>query len=99
MTDCPICGALLGPAAITAPDRGQATPGEFGVAICPGCGAGVTLPRVGAGELAAFYPAGYGPHEGVERGLLSLVSRAIRWMQGRLAWRRPPIAALADRQP
>lgn len=84
---------------MASPDRGHATPGRFAVAICAGCSAGVTLPPATAEDLAAFYPAGYGPHTGVERRVLRLISRAIQRLQGALAWRRPPIAALAARAP
>jgi len=99
MVRCPICGAQLPPPAIVAPDRGQGTAGTFEVASCRVCGAGVTLPIAGAQELAAFYPSGYGPHVGIEHGVLRIVSSAIRWLQGTLAWRRPPVAALAGARP
>jgi SAM-dependent methyltransferase len=95
MARCPICDAQLPSAAIAAPDRGQGTPGTFEVAICGDCGAGVTLPLAGPHELATFYPSGYGPHSGVERGLLGAVSRTIRWLQAAMARRRPPLAALS----
>src|SRR5579862_8366543 len=98
MSACPICDAELPTPAIRSPDRGQGTPGRFEVAICRDCGAGVTLPRVDASELAAFYPSTYGPH-GVERGPLATVSRAIRWVQGRREWRAPPLRSLAERTP
>jgi SAM-dependent methyltransferase len=99
MTACPICGAALPSPVLAAPDRGQGTPGTFEVAVCAGCGAGVTLPLARPDELAAFYPSGYGPHHGVERGLLGAVSRVIRWLQARVAWRRPPLAALSALAP
>jgi len=95
MPPCPVCRMPLPPPLIAAPDRGQGTTGRFEVAICAGCGAGVTLPVAGPAELAAFYPGEYGPHSGVERGLLGLVSRAIRLLQATLAQRREPLASLA----
>jgi SAM-dependent methyltransferase len=99
MARCPICAAALPPAAIVAPDRGQGTPGRFEVAICDACGAGVTLPSAGPDDLAAFYPNEYGPHSGIEHGLLGLVSRAIRLFQATSARRRDPIASLSELVP
>jgi SAM-dependent methyltransferase len=99
MVTCPICSAVLPPASIRSPDRGNATPGHFEVSICADCGVGVSLPLVGPSELAAFYPSGYGPHNQLERPLVSLISRVIRWWQGVLARRRMPLAALHGRAP
>jgi SAM-dependent methyltransferase len=67
------------------------------VAICPDCAAGITLPLVDAAELAAFYPPGYGPHTQLDRPIVALVSKAIRWWQGLRARRRPPLEALRGR--
>jgi SAM-dependent methyltransferase len=97
MTACPICSTALPPARIASPDRGNATPGRFEVALCSQCGAGVTLPLVEATELAAFYPPGYGPHTQPDRRIVALISMAIRWWQGALARRRPPLVALRGR--
>jgi len=99
MAACPICSAALPPASISSPDRGNATPGRFEVAICGECGAGVSLPLVGPDELAAFYPSGYGPHTQLERRLVGLISKAIRWWQGFRGRRRMPLAALRGREP
>ncbi len=99
MPACPICSAPLPPASISSPDRGNATPGHFEVAICGDCGAGITLPLVSPAELGAFYPSGYGPHNELERPLVALISKAIRWWQGFLARRRTPLAALRGREP
>jgi len=96
MPPCPICSTTLPPASIASPDRGNATPGRFEVAICTVCGAGVSLPLVDPADLAAFYPAGYGPHTQIDRPLVALISRAIRWWQGFRAWRTPPLAALRE---
>jgi SAM-dependent methyltransferase len=100
MARCPICGSALPRSVISAPDRGQGTPGRFEVAICDGCSAGVTLPLVGADELAAFYPSSYGPHTaGFEGGVLGLVSWSIRRLIGAHAWRRPPLNTIAELPP
>jgi len=99
MTPCPICSTMLPPASIASPDRGHATPGRFEVAICPVCEAGVTLPPVSPAELLAFYPSGYGPHTQLDRPVVALISKAIRWWQGVLARRRPPLSALRGHAP
>jgi SAM-dependent methyltransferase len=74
-----------------ASDRFQRTPGTFTVAICPACGSGTTLPLVSAEALEAYYPAGYGPYEGLHRGALHLISRAIRWLISASAVRGFPL--------
>jgi SAM-dependent methyltransferase len=97
MTPCPICSTTLPPASIASPDRGQATPGRFEVAICTTCQAGVTLPVASPAELLTFYPSGYGPHTQLDRPIIALISKMIRWSQGVLARRRPPLSALRGR--
>jgi SAM-dependent methyltransferase len=97
MVSCPICSAALPPASIRAPDRGNATPGRFEVAICRECGAGVSLPVARPEHLAAFYPPEYGPHSQLDRPFVALISRAIRAWQGFLGRRRPPLGALRGR--
>jgi SAM-dependent methyltransferase len=99
MVTCPICSAALPPASIASPDRGNATPGRFEVAICGECAAGVSLPLAAAADLPAFYPSGYGPHNQLDRPIVTLISRVIRAWQGLLRWRRPPLAALRGRAP
>ena len=99
MVACPICSTPLPAARIASPDRGNATPGRFEVTICTECGAGITLPLVDSAELAAFYPPGYGPHTQPDHPIVALISRAIRWWQGALARRRPPLVALRGRLP
>jgi SAM-dependent methyltransferase len=94
---CPICSAPLPPPSITSPDRGHATPGRFEIAICAGCGAGVTFPLVDPAEIAGFYPSGYGPHTQPDHTIVTLISKAIRAWQGFLARRRRPLAVLHDR--
>jgi SAM-dependent methyltransferase len=98
MTVCPICSAELPPPAIGSPDRLHPGGTEtFAVAVCGTCGAGTTLPRVGPDELAAFYPAGYGPHEAPNRPIVALISRGIRAWQDALSWRGKPLRVLRDR--
>lgn len=92
---CPLCATPLGPAVLHAPDRLHGTAGRFGVAICARCGAGVTLPRVGAAQLAAFYPASYAPYDARVNPLVGTISRVIQAWQGWRARRTPPIAAVA----
>ena len=99
MPACPICCTPLPAARIASPDRGNATPGRFEVAICAECGAGVTLPVVGPEALGAFYPPGYGPHTQADQPIVALISRLIRWWQVAAARRRLPLAALRGRPP
>jgi SAM-dependent methyltransferase len=99
MVACPICSTSLPAARIASADRGNATPGRFEVAVCTECGAGVTLPLVSPGDLAAFYPPGYGPHTQLDRPIVALISTAIRRWQGRRSRRRPPLVVLRDRPP
>ena len=99
MPACPICEAPLPAPTITSPDRGNATPGRFEVAICAECAAGVTLPLASTGELAAFYPQSYGPHSDIDRPLIAAISRAIRAWQGRRARGRVPLSRLAELAP
>ena len=48
--------------AIQGGDLLHGTAGDFGVLVCPRCGAGTTWPPATAPELAAYYPDAYGPH-------------------------------------
>ncbi len=70
------------------------TAGEFRVARCPSCGAGVTLPRVDDEQLAGFYPETYGPYDERMGGLARIASRAIRSFQGWNALRGAALGAL-----
>ena len=96
---CPICTAALGDPVIHAPDRLHETGGHHEVARCPACGAGTTFPRVSDEQLADFYPEQYGPYGEGMGSLQRLISRAIRWLQGRIALRTDPLSALRDRRP
>jgi SAM-dependent methyltransferase len=97
---CPCCGAHLDPTPLLAgPDRLHETPGEFDVAVCGSCGAGVTLPPLERDELAALYPAEYGPYEAVQGGLAAAISRLIQRWKGRRALATRPLRALAERKP
>lgn len=94
-----MCCATLPAAAFSAPDRLHGTPGTFGVAVCPRCGAGTTLPRVPTSKLLAFYPASYGPYDRADRGLVALASRTIQAFQGWLARRSQPLSRLIAMAP
>lgn len=97
---CPCCGAELDPSpALAGPDRLHRTPGSFPVAGCRTCGAGVTLPRLEAAELARFYPERYGPYDAAQGGFGGRISRLIQGWQGRRALASPPLAALARQEP
>jgi SAM-dependent methyltransferase len=96
---CPVCDTPLPAATISAPDRLHGTPGRFSVAVCSGCGAGVTLPVVRGAALAAFYPEGYGPYEGRPNPVVAAISRAIQAWQGFSARRSAPVDALVAHGP
>jgi SAM-dependent methyltransferase len=75
-------------------DRLYATPGSFGVRICPACGSGKTFPVVGPEELGRLYPESYNAYALPEnRVLRSLATGLFRWRYRR-ALRRPPLGAL-----
>ena len=98
--DCPCCGAAItGAPALRGPDRLHGTGGEFEVAICGTCGAGVTLPELGAAELARFYPESYGPYDANRGGAVARISDRIQRWQGNRALRTPPLHALAVQPP
>jgi SAM-dependent methyltransferase len=97
---CPCCGAALDPTPeISGPDRLHGSVGSFEVAVCGGCGAGVTLPRLEGEALAALYPDEYGPYDTVQGGLAAAISRLIQRWQGRRALATRPLRALAEREP
>jgi SAM-dependent methyltransferase len=97
---CPCCGAALDPTPeISGPDRLHGSVGSFEVAVCGGCGAGVTLPRLESEALAALYPDEYGPYDTVQGGLAAAISRLIQRWQGRRALATRPLRALAEREP
>jgi SAM-dependent methyltransferase len=97
---CPCCGGHLDRTEpLRGPDRLHGTPGEFEVAICERCGAGVTLPQLGAAELAAFYPDTYGPYDAAQGGLVGRISGLIQRWQGSRALRTQPLRAIAERSP
>lgn len=96
MDDCPLCGAAgsLAPLIDDAPDRMQGTPSRASVRRCRACGGGVTYPRVGPAELAAFYPSTYAPYvpaTGPVAALSALMQRLLGWQAERSA----PLNALA----
>jgi SAM-dependent methyltransferase len=76
------------------PDRLLGTPGRFAVHECRRCGAGLTLPRVEAGDLRLLYSGSYAPYEAAAGRLQRSISRVVQSLQGRRALRRAPLAAL-----
>ena len=90
---CPCCGGALDPQPVLAgPDRLHGVAGRFEVAACGRCGAGVTLPRLPAEELGAFYPAGYAPYDPATGRVVGLISAAIQRWQGWRALRTAPLS-------
>jgi SAM-dependent methyltransferase len=97
---CPCCGAPLDrPPPLSGPDRLHRSPGEFEVAICESCGAGVTLPPLAAAALTAFYPAAYGPYDTVQGGIAGRISGLIQRWQGSRALRTQPLRVIAKQSP
>jgi SAM-dependent methyltransferase len=97
---CPCCGAHLDrTTSLRGPDRLHGTPGEFEVALCERCGAGVTMPPLPAAELASFYPDTYGPYDAAQGGVVGRISGLIQRWQGNLALRTKPLQAIAERPP
>ncbi len=97
---CLACGASGAAASrFTGVDRLHGAAGAFEVAVCAACGSGTTHPRVEPAGLAALYPDAYGPYADADGRVTAAISRAVRAVQGRLALRRFPLAALAGRPP
>jgi SAM-dependent methyltransferase len=97
---CPACEGALGDAPlIRGVDRLHGTPGEFEVVGCEVCGSAVTLPPATPEQLAAAYPAGYGPYEATIGPIAASLSRWIRSYQGRRALTQPPLSALRTAPP
>jgi SAM-dependent methyltransferase len=69
------------------------------VAICPSCGAGLTLPELPPERLGELYPSEYAPYDLPTAGLARVASTTIRRRQGRHALRTAPINALRGRSP
>jgi SAM-dependent methyltransferase len=97
---CPCCGATLdGSVFLEGPDRFLGTGDSFAVSRCSACGAGVTLPQLGAADLAQFYPDAYGPYVPTRGDLLARISALIQWWQGTLALRGAAVGALRELPP
>ena len=100
MIACPCCGASVEDTPrISGPDRLHGIGGDFEVAICPSCGAGITLPQLPAAELAGFYPESYGPYDAARGGPVARISSLIQRWQGGLGLRTPPLRALPGPAP
>ena len=98
MTACRCCEAALPGPTLWGVDRLLGTSGTFGVARCPRCAAGLTLPEVSADRLASFYPPSYSPHQPT-CGPAALGSALIQAWIRRRAFRTPPLAVLRERRP
>jgi SAM-dependent methyltransferase len=97
---CLACSATAEPAArIVGTDRLHGGGGAFAVTVCAACGSGTTQPMIEPAGLAALYPDTYGPYAEADGSVTSAISHAIRFVQGRLALRRFPLAAAAARPP
>lgn len=97
---CAACGALMpGAPEFVAVDRLERTPGDFAVIVCPACHSGRTMPPVSPAELAAYYPARYGPYDDPANPLIRLISGQIRDAQSQQALRSFPLRALVSMGP
>jgi SAM-dependent methyltransferase len=94
---CPVCDSGLSGPVLKGVDRLLSTDGEFAVAACPGCGLGVTIPRLAGDELARRYPEGYASHQ-TPAGLLARAIGRQREVRADLSLRSRPLKdALRDR--
>ncbi|MEA2427865.1 MAG: hypothetical protein QOF37_1493 [Thermoleophilaceae bacterium] len=89
---CPVCESPLPGPVLKGIDRLLSTDGEFGVAACPGCGLGVTTPRLGGGELARRYPGTYASHRRPD-GVLARSIRRQRDLRADLSLQSEPLKA------
>lgn len=96
---CRVCAGTLGDGTvISGSDRLLGTPGIFSVRVCDACGSGRTFPLVDESGLAAYYSDAYVETETwTPRGVLGLVSKAIRRRTRRHTPRIKPISLLAGR--
>ena len=80
-------------------DRLHQIQGEFTVLRCRSCGTGVTRPPAEAGDLADYYPSGYGPYELPANRVVRAISAGIRGLQAWLALRGMPLGPLRELSP
>jgi SAM-dependent methyltransferase len=100
LPECRCCGTpLAATPRLRGRDRLHGVGGPFEVAICPRCGAGLTLPEVPAERLDELYPPEYAPYALPTGGFARVASSAIRRLQARHALRTAPISALQGRKP
>ena len=81
---CIVCGGTLGPA-VPAPRSSYAKLGAYRIDECSECGAGATMPRPTADELAACYAAtyGYSTHDLIEVEKRRRAAALLDWSQVR----------------
>src|SRR4051794_7502896 len=77
---CIVCGGPLGPA-VARPRSSYAPLGSYRIDACGGCGAGATMPRPSAEELARCYEAtyGYSTHDLIEAEKRRRAAALLDW--------------------
>ena len=77
---CIVCGGALGPS-VPRPRSSYARRGAYRIDACSGCGAGATLPRPSAEDLAQCYEAtyGYGAHDLIEAEKRRRAAALLDW--------------------
>jgi 2-polyprenyl-3-methyl-5-hydroxy-6-metoxy-1,4-benzoquinol methylase len=77
---CIVCGGALVPA-VARPRSSYAPLGSYRIDACGGCGAGATIPRPSADELARCYAAtySYSTHDLIEREKRRRASALLDW--------------------
>lgn len=77
---CIVCGGALAPA-VARPRSSYAALGAYRIDACAGCGAGATMPRPSADELARCYAAtyGYSTHDLIEAEKRRRAAALLDW--------------------
>jgi SAM-dependent methyltransferase len=77
---CIVCGGALAPA-VARPRSSYAVLGAYRIDACGGCGAGATMPRPSADELARCYAAtyGYSTHDLIEAEKRRRAAALLDW--------------------
>lgn len=84
---CPACANPASSVLFEGRDVLHGGPGVFPVRRCTGCGLIYVSPRPAPDEIAAYYPAGYGPHAvpgdpaTPDRGRRRNILQAVRWIE------------------
>jgi SAM-dependent methyltransferase len=97
--ECVLCSTKLDRPALDGIDRLYGVAGTFQIAICPNCGAGVTVPVVATDELGEFYPGHYEAYHGARSSAAATLFRAYHMWRDVLSRRQPPLSAILAQPP